>query len=299
MGFFRETIIIHCSCALQSVSLVDHRSPHLPLDPLVVRKATPQDPGKGEACCEVGSRDVVSGHAGPILKGGKVTKKPLGWNLPTSTDREDCFILKKCIQDSQQPKPKNVDIRWFFRHEWFFFGGRFFVKTPTGSPWFLFGIGKWKCTKSNPPILNTRGKPPWSMAGKYREKMHLTQKFQLKNSPTTKISRLFAWPFQPLQTTWWKPPNYTEAPKPPWVPHPSRQAVSGTEKHQRGESLDVTAVSKKNGKMVVWPIRYVFVVRRFCYWKKRAATAMTLVEVNKKNHYKEKASNFQSIPIQV
>lgn len=166
-----------------------------------------------------------------------------------------------------------------------FCGWRFFVFISNRVPWFFVGIGKWKCPNRPPPILNTRGKLPHMipLAGKYRKKMNLTQKFQLKNSPTTKISWLFAWPFQPLQTTWWKPPNYTEAPKPPWVPHPSQPAASGTKKHQRGESLMSRQFPKKKWQNGCMANSIFFVVRRFCYWKKRAATAMTLVEVNKKS----------------
>lgn len=133
-----------------------------------------------------------------------------------------------------------------------FCGWRFFVFISNRVPWFFVGIGKWKCPNRPPPILNTRGKLPHMipLAGKYRKKMNLTQKFQLKNSPTTKISWLFAWPFQPLQTTWWKPPQLH------WSTEASMSSSSFTASRQRhektptGRITDVTAVSKK--KMAKW-----------------------------------------------
>ena len=116
-----------------------------------------------------------------------------------------------------------------------FWGGDSLFLSPTGSPGFFSAIGKWKCTKSNPPILNTRGKLPPMIPWRENIGKKCTPKIlKLKNSPTPKISWLFAWPFQPLQTTDENPPNYTKAPKPPWVPHPFSPAASGHEKTPTG-----------------------------------------------------------------
>ena len=43
----------------------------------------------------------------------------------------------------------------------------------------------------------------------------------------------------------------------------------------------------------------IFVVRRFCYWKKELQQQYIGWSKQKKANYKEKASNFQNIPIQV
>lgn len=186
-----------------------------------------------------------------------------------------------------------------------FLGGRFFVFISDRVPWVFFGIGKWKCPNRPPPIPKHAGNSPYDP---WRE--NIGKKWTSpKNSPVEKFTNpknlmAFCLTFkQPLQTT------DENSPTVHWSHEASMNSSSfHSQPRQRPRIQTPTGgitgchgsfQKKKWQNGCIWPKFDIFVVRRFCYWKKRAATAMTLVEVNKKNHYKEKASNFQSIPIQV